>query len=68
MAKKVSCDNCDADVIVNGQQILAYYEYDALPFPVATASPDRRAIICVLCDKKLRRQHALPPRGASGRA
>lgn len=66
MASKIACDNCDADVIVNGQQIIAYYEYDVLPFPVAAASPDKRTAICVACDKKLRRKYALPPRSTSG--
>ena len=63
MAKKVVCDNCGADVIVDGQQRSFYYEYDTLPFSVANRdSDDEQAIVCTSCDVKLRRQNKLPAR------
>lgn len=67
MANKISCDNCDKNVIVNGQQTMFYYEYDVLPFPVAGAAPDKRAIICALCDDKLRKQNGLAVRSRATR-
>ncbi len=67
MANKISCDNCDTNVIVNGQQAALYYEYDVLPFPVASVSPDKRAIICAACDAELRAKNGMPARGVRGR-
>lgn len=60
---KIFCNNCRQAVIVDGQQVALYYEYDVLPFAVATPNEDGKTIVCTVCDEKLRKQSNRPARG-----